>query len=1000
MTKHLSDSNKIKMLPSHEVYHRIIWDKRLNPSAFTIGYSDRLATKGMREKPLTNWEANGEIPWHRIRYIRCGTIVVWDRDQHIDFFSTEQLPEDAWQNNFSSKIESATTSIFSSQQVYYSDLLGWRAYHQGQENVFITELKIISFNVLADMYEAEKIYTETRIPFIIDYLQKSQAEVIVLQEVTQALFQELLKQPWLKGYFCSEAPEAPTLQPQSIVIFSKFPFTLTEHWYSVYKRALVATWQINDQAFHLAAVHLTSSHTNNSAKVRANQLDILLKYLASLSGDVVIAGDFNFIGDEHLQDFEQYNFKDIWQKLRPKELGYTFNPEINSLAKITSSQGRSSRFDRILLRSKTDHWQAQKIEMFGCEAIPNTDGKLFISDHFGLSAILQKTNPLEKIAPIYHSAIVIIPPKELWPAIQSIRKLYDKKVDRWMPHITLIYGFVPEKYFKEASELISNSLKQLTPFTITLSEFNTFTHRSSSTAWLKPIVNPSKALHELQATLQKLFPQCNEQSHKANGFTPHLSVGQFDSPTIAMKKLPTWQPLEFTVDSIALISRRGDKPFEVKYLIPIGQSNGQPTGHSGQTSQNSSNNWTNELALLLEEFSPSLTQKQKLHREAVLSIVKQACSECLAQTASLHLIGSARLGVENQSSDLDIVCIIPNKITGQEFLSGVKEKLTGIYQQARIVSGSQVPILKLVIEDISIDLLYAQSSQFPFLQALTPNVRTLFDQTSWQTLVGSLEGDILLETSSRYVQLDNFRQFLRFVRIWAKARAIIGNAWGFPGNFSWALMAAWSCENLTNKNTSPALMLVNFFERLSQHNWSEPIALTQSGKNYQVTLPKDLLPIITSVKPHQNSARNICHSTAELIKREIARGAKLLTAAEKGQATLGELFEKAEPKNERLLTLTVKTKNTNSLELSTGWIEGHIFGLMINLEQQLNAKLRPWPLVKKQQTTGQVMLSIDIPKEKESKELVAVMNAFTSQFYNNVPLLVNNSPIDISWGID
>ncbi len=978
------------MIPVHEIYHRIIWDKRLKPSAFTIGYLDRLAEKGMREKLLTSWEVNGDIPWHRIRYIRCENVIVWDRDKHIDLFSSEQLPEEAWQSSY--KAEETSKELFSSQQVYYSDLLGWRAYHQGQENLFLTKLKIISFNVLSDMYEADKIYTEKRIPLIIEELEKSQADILVLQEVTQTLFQELLKSPWLKGWFCSEAPEATTLQPQSIVIFSKLAFTLVDHWYSVYKRVLVATWQINSQALNLAAVHLTSSHTSNSATTRAKQLDILLKYLNTLSGDAIIAGDFNLIGDEHLQDFEQYSFTDIWTKLHPKDPGYTFDPEINTLAKITSTSARQSRFDRILLRSKNSSWQAQHIEMFAHKAIVNREEKLFASDHFGLIATLEKINPLEKLLPVYHSAIVIIPPKELWPSIQAIRKLYDKKIERWMPHITLIYGFIKEEYFKEASQLILNALKHLTPFTITLTEFNTFTHRSSSTAWLKPVVTPAKALHELQATLQKLFPKCDEQSNKASGFTPHLSVGQFDSPTTAMKKLPTWQPIEFTVDSVALISRHGDTPFEVKHIVPIGHTTRQ-VGEVGGTSQTSSK-WTNDLNYILSKLSPSLSTEQKLQRETVLSIIKQACSEYLEEPASLHLIGSSRLGVESPSSDIDIVCIIPNTITGQDFLFGVKEKLTGIYSQARIISGAQVPILKLVVEGISIDLLYAQSSQFPFLQPLSANVQQYFDQTSWQTLVGSLEADILLEKVSHFVQLDNFREFLRLVRTWAKLRQIKGNTWGLPGNYSWAIAAAWSCETLTDRTISPALLFINFFERLSKHNWNEPIALTESGKNYQVTLPKDLLPIITSVKPHQNSARNICHSTAELVKQELLRATKLLVQIQKGEAKLESLFEKAEPKNERLLTITITTNQTNDLELCSGWLEGHIFGLMISLEQQLNAKLRPWPVVKKQNLSVQAVLSIDT--EKEFNQIDTVLKTFSKDFYKSTLVIENKANIDIN----
>lgn len=992
MSKIPSELSKAKMLPSHEIYNRIIWDNRLNPKVFTFGYVDRLTTAGIKEIALVDWDANGDIPWHRIRYIRCLNTIVWDRDQHIDFFSSDELPDEAWK---SKQIQTETLSdlslpIFSPQPIYQCNLVGWQSFHQARENTLINGLRIVTFNVLSDMYEADKIYSSERIPVIIEHLKNSLADIIVLQEVTKPLFNQLLKESWVKEYFSSEAPEAPSLQPQNLVIFSKFPFTLVDHWYSTYKRVLVASWQINDQPLHLAAVHLTSNRANNSEQVRASQLSSLLKYLASLAGDSIISGDFNLVDSEHDQDLLEYGFHDIWKSLRPKDVGYTFNPEINPLAKIMSLQGRQARFDRVLLRSKTGNWQAQTIEMFANEPFDKAENR-FASDHFGLQATLtsKKVNLLQTIQPVYQSAIVIIPPKELWPSIQSIRKLYDKKIDRWMPHITLIYGFIPEEHFKEASKLILQALSLLQPFTITLTGFKTFTHRKSATAWLEPVTSPNNLLTLLQSTLQKLFPECNEQTSRSSGFTPHLSVGQFDSPLLALKLLPEWQKVEFQVNSVALISRRADKPFEIRYEVPIGKNQA-----SINKALSTSETWQESLISTLDKLSPSITKEQKSQQEVVLSIIKEACKECLAEEPSLYLIGSARLGVQNQNSDIDIVCIIPNNITGQEFLSQIKQRLSGIYEQARMVITAQVPILKLKIDGVSIDLLYASSSLFPFSIELNTSAQKYFDQTSWQTLVGCLEADILLNTVRQYVELEGFRQFLCAVRLWAKTKAILGNAWGFPGSFSWTILAAWSCDNLTNPKTTPAEMFVNFFNRLVKHNWNQPIALTESGRKYHISLPKDWLPIITSIKPNQNSARNICRSTAEVVKKEISLGAKLISQIQTGDLGWDTLFEipklNQSPKS---LVIEVKAKNTNDLEACLGWLEGHIFGLMINLEQ-LNIGLRPWPMVKRQQTTGQVTLGIDTSLEKSDPKLIEVLKSFTRMFYS-ATTYPNNAHLDI-----
>jgi len=43
------------------------------------------------------------------------------------------------------------------------------------------------------------------------------------------------------------------------------------------------------------------------------------------------------------------------------------------------------------------------------------------------------------VAALTHTtAIVVVPPRESWAVIQPIRQKHDRKVRRWMPHITLI----------------------------------------------------------------------------------------------------------------------------------------------------------------------------------------------------------------------------------------------------------------------------------------------------------------------------------------------------------------------------------------------------------------------------------------------------------------------------------------------------------------------------------------------------------------------------------
>ncbi len=53
---------------------------------------------------------------------------------------------------------------------------------------------------------------------------------------------------------------------------------------------------------------------------------------------------------------------------------------------------------------------------------------------------------------VYTSAVVIIPPKEKWKPIQEIRQLYDRNINRWMPHITLLYPFRPKNSYSKIED--------------------------------------------------------------------------------------------------------------------------------------------------------------------------------------------------------------------------------------------------------------------------------------------------------------------------------------------------------------------------------------------------------------------------------------------------------------------------------------------------------------------------------------------------------------------
>jgi 2'-5' RNA ligase len=174
----------------------------------------------------------------------------------------------------------------------------------------------------------------------------------------------------------------------------------------------------------------------------------------------------------------------------------------------------------------------------------------------------------------HKTAIVVIPPEDIWEPIQAIRRRLDRNVRRWMPHITMLYPFRPMCEFEELSRKFRVISGDFSPFKVGLVEFRYFQHsKRSYTIWLDP--EPGEPISELQGELVNLVPDCDDVGRFGRGFTPHLSVGQVrvDVEETIQVLTESWEPIEFTLDEIALINRNDppDDIFKVWGKVKLGR---------------------------------------------------------------------------------------------------------------------------------------------------------------------------------------------------------------------------------------------------------------------------------------------------------------------------------------------------------------------------------------------------------------------------------------------
>lgn len=173
-------------------------------------------------------------------------------------------------------------------------------------------------------------------------------------------------------------------------------------------------------------------------------------------------------------------------------------------------------------------------------------------------------------------AVCLIPPNDVWGSIQTMRERFDPAFERWMPHINLLYPFVPPELVGDILPRLDESLQAVTPFDVEFTEFGTFRHgKSSATLFLQPF--PVEPIVEVQRRLVTAFPEHNDLNTRGeHGFSPHLTVAKMRGDSRHMSSITnqcseSFNNIRFTVNEVCVIVRDKDTPFEVIHSCALGK---------------------------------------------------------------------------------------------------------------------------------------------------------------------------------------------------------------------------------------------------------------------------------------------------------------------------------------------------------------------------------------------------------------------------------------------
>lgn len=291
--------------------------------------------------------------------------------------------------------------------------------------LFRKGMKILTWNVWFDSLEMPR-----RTMAIVNILERIRPEVACFQEVTAPFLTKLLETPWIqREYICSDPMDCSTIGRYGVMMLTRKELAPMYTWVDfdmsrMGRKLLCAQISLpNEECLTVGTVHLESLNTQ---RVREAQLEICRDNLPR--GKSVLVGDFNFCSERNYSGSLPLDndcleiilgpdkYEDLWAKLRPGEVGYTFDSERNKML----LKYEQARYDRIMTSLHESILTATSIELIGdkvidketCLEIENdeevdpisdgfstppsksmfvsvnheTDRSILPSDHFGLCA--------------------------------------------------------------------------------------------------------------------------------------------------------------------------------------------------------------------------------------------------------------------------------------------------------------------------------------------------------------------------------------------------------------------------------------------------------------------------------------------------------------------------------------------------------------------------------------------------------------------------------------
>lgn len=946
------------MRTSEEIYNQVRWDQRFDPARFTLGVNVR----GQQPKRIAfpAFVPGGDIPWHRVLFIEADGEVVWDRPSGVDRLDVSTAGRVRQSRLLLPPFFAARTPHT------WDPLAGWAPAESAARPGGPSELRVLTWNTLWDRYDSDRIDTARRRPLLLSALREADADVIALQEVEAGLLALLLAADWVRdGYSLGTDPAGRDVEESGVLLLSRLPIVEAGwHAFGPHKAVAAVAVPTATGPVVVAALHLTSDHSENGPARRAAELARSAEILSTVEAETLVLGDFNEGGAGPARVLGAC---DAWTEVRGAgDETPTFDPVTNPLAAVSSLSGRVSRLDRVLLRG--ERLGVKSVNLLG--TAPTGPDRLFPSDHYGLAADITLTGgPADEgdglaVAPTARTALAWLPPADLWAELQEVRREHDPQFERWPPHVNLLFGFVPEAEFERAAHLVSRVAAGTAPFIARMAGVHAFGHRDDATVWLDPSGGDPAPWRRLRAALVSVFPRC---SGRAEGYTPHLTLGRTREPGRLTAELGArLRATAAPVGELVLLSRRGDEPMRPRATIALG---------TGEIQWQDDAMATNALAADAMAVVAGIGADDRAGEAGSLA---RRVADALPG-AVVELVGSRRMGCELPGADLDLVAVLPGAIELAETrgLAQIRERVRAAVPEAselREVTGARVPGLRLRLggrktdvhaglnvslnadrnadrnvdlnaevdagmdAGLKVDLVVVAAGDIPPAQVVAR--RAELGEPAAVALSAISDADAVLAAVG--AERATFATLARQVKAWARARGLDSAPHGWLPGLAWAVLAAHTVAEGGRD-------LADFFGAWAAWDWRRPVALPGHPVVQGGVVQGGAVSIATPTAPVRSCTAQVGAGGPDLLTQELYEAWEVVTDRRWSDVDGWCRLLAPPPMHRRhaaWAVLTVHARPGEAYPVTAGRVRGRVRALLATLEAAgcTDAHAWPWPM--------------------------------------------------------